>query len=57
MSFSGLSTNILREIIGNKAKEQISKRVIQENKACQIFQKTIFLTHWYAQVSRGEKSV
>ena len=31
MSFSGLSTNILREIIGNKAKEQISKRVIQEN--------------------------
>ena len=57
MSFSGLSTNILREIIGNKAKEQISKRVIQENKACQIFQKTTSLTHWYAQVSRGEKSV
>ena len=57
MSFSGLSMNILREIIGNKAKEQISKRVIQENKACRIFQKTIFLTHWYAQVSRGEKSV
>ena len=57
MYFSGLSMNILHEIIGNKAKGQISKRVIQENKACQDFQKTTFLTLWYAQVSRGEKSV
>ena len=44
MYFSGLSMNILHEIIGNKAKGQISKRVIQENKACQDFQKTTFLT-------------
>ena len=57
MYFSGLSMNILHEIIGNKAKGQISKRVIQENKACQDFQKTTFLTPWYAQASRGEKSV
>ena len=27
-------------IVGNKAKELISKRVFQENKVCQIFQKT-----------------
>ena len=46
MYFSGLSINILRESIGNKAKGQISKRVIQENKACQVFQKTTFLNPW-----------
>ena len=28
------------EIVGNKAKGRISKRVFQENKARQIFQKT-----------------
>ena len=28
------------EIVGNKAKGRISKRVFQENKAHQIFQKT-----------------
>ena len=33
------------KIIGNKAKGQISKRVFQENKACQIF------TPWYTHVS------
>ena len=27
-------------IVANKAKGQISKRVFQENKACQIFRKT-----------------
>ena len=26
-------------IVGKKAKERISKRVLQENKACQIFRK------------------
>ena len=29
-----------RKFVGNKAKVQISKRVFQENKASQIFQKT-----------------
>ena len=28
-------------IVGNKAKVQISKRLFQENKACQIFQTNI----------------
>ena len=28
-------------IVGNKAKERILKRVFEENKACQIFRKTI----------------
>ena len=28
------------QFVGNKAKGQISKRVLQENKACQIIQKT-----------------
>ena len=35
-------------IVGNKAKRQISKRVLQENKARQIFQKTILSYPWYA---------
>ena len=30
-----------QEFAGNKAKGRISKRVFQENKACQIFRKTI----------------
>ena len=30
----------MNQIVGNKAKGQISKRVIQEDKVCQIFQKT-----------------
>ena len=30
----------LTEIVGNKVKGQILKRVFQENKACQIFWKT-----------------
>ena len=29
-----------RQIVGNKAKGQTSKRVFQENKVCQIFRKT-----------------
>ena len=28
------------QLVGNKPKGRISKRVVQENKACQIFQKT-----------------
>ena len=32
--------NIIYHFVGNKAKRWVSKRVFQENKACQIFQKT-----------------
>ena len=31
---------LLDELVGNKAKGRISKWVFQENKACQIVQKT-----------------
>ena len=45
--------------VGNKAKGQISKRVFQENNACQIFGKTNFSypsdTHTYVCVSEGKK--
>ena len=34
----------ITDIVGSTAKGQISKRVFQENKACQIFRKTAFLT-------------
>ena len=37
---SSKSTMEILEHFGNKAKGQISKRVFQENKACQIFRKT-----------------
>ena len=40
----------ITDIVGSTAKGQISKRVFQENKACQIFRKTAFLTPWYAHV-------
>ena len=37
--------------VGNKAKGWISKRVFQENKACQIFRiKQTFFTPWYAHL-------
>ena len=36
----GATETILSYIVGNKAKERISKRVLQENKARQIFWKT-----------------
>ena len=36
---SSKSTMEILEHFGNKAKGQISKRVFQENKACQIFRK------------------
>ena len=39
---------LLDELVGNKAKGRISKRVFQENKACQIFQKTKI---WHALFS------
>ena len=42
--------NIAAVIVGNKAKERISKRVFQENKARQIFEKRTFLTPRYADV-------
>ena len=34
----------IQEIVGNKAKGRILKRVFQENKARQIFRKRAFLT-------------
>ena len=37
-----LHSNLALLFVGNKAKEQISKRVFQENKARQIFRKTNF---------------
>ena len=36
----GASYLLLKQFIGNKAKQHISKRVFQENKARQIFRKT-----------------
>ena len=47
-----------RKFVGNKAKVQISKRVFQENKASQIFQKTNISypdTKTYVCVSGGNK--
>ena len=41
---------IERQNIGNKVKEQILNRVLQENKARQISEKQTFLTTWYAHV-------
>ena len=35
------------KIVGNKAKGRISKRVLQENKARQIFRQTNVLNPWY----------
>ena len=35
------------EVVGNKAKVRISKRVFQENKARQIFRKTNISYPWY----------
>ena len=37
-------------IVGNKVKGRISKRVFQENKAHQIFEKQTFFTPLYARV-------
>ena len=49
----------LSQVVGNKAKGQISKRVFRENKARQIFRKIEhFLppeTHTYVCVSAGKK--
>ena len=39
-----LNTNI--QIVGNKAKEQISKRMLQENEARQIFRKFAQLPYY-----------
>ena len=36
------------QFVGNKAKGRISKQVLQENKACQIFPKTNIFFPWYA---------
>ena len=36
------------QFVGNKAKGRISKQVLQENKACQIFPKTNISFPWYA---------
>ena len=36
--------------VGNKAKGRISKRVLQENKAHEFYEKWTFLTPWYAHV-------
>ena len=33
---------MIDKFVGNKAKERISKQVLQENEACQVFQKTNF---------------
>ena len=51
---------ILLNIVGNKAKVRISKRVFQGNKARQIFRKTnifysLIRTHTYVCVSGGKK--
>ena len=40
--------HINREVVSKKAKEQISKRVLQENKGRQIFQKNEHLLPRYA---------
>ena len=37
---TGICWSFFHEFVGNKAKRRISKRVFQENKARQIFQKT-----------------
>ena len=44
------SSNQRGYFVGNKAERRISKRTLQENKACQIFRKLVFLTTWYAHV-------
>ena len=47
-------------IVGNKAKKQTSKRVLQENKARQIFRKTNIFAPWYAHARvpyQGVKNV
>ena len=36
--------------VGNKAKERISKRVLQEKKYAKFSEKRTFSTPWYAQV-------
>ena len=41
---------IVYQIVGNKAKGRISKRVLQENIAGQIFRKTNISYPWYANV-------
>ena len=38
----------MQDIVGNKAKWRISKRMFQENKARRISEKRTFLTPWYA---------
>ena len=47
--------------VGKKAKGPISKRVLQENKACQLFRKANILTPWYipvhVRISGSEMSV
>ena len=43
---------MLKHIVGNKAKRQISKRVFQENKARQTFRKTNIS---YPLICRGKK--
>ena len=48
--FSGFVFPQMWQIIGNKVKGQISKRVFQENKARQIFRKRTFLTTRYPHV-------
>ena len=40
LNATDLFSSLVRIIVGNKAKGQISKRVFQENKAHQIFRKT-----------------
>ena len=52
-------TFLSNQFVGNKAEGRISKRVIQENKACQIFRKTnVFyplISTRYVCVSGGKK--
>ena len=38
--------------VGNKAKGRISKRVLQENKACQIFRKTNWMAAYISESYR-----
>ena len=46
----------MSHIVGNKAKGRISKRVFQENRARQVFQKRTFLTPIHTRcVSGGKK--
>ena len=55
-NYETMALQIFREkvkdyFIGNKAKGRISKRVFQENKTPQIYEKRTFLTPQYAHVS------